>query len=85
MTPYYFLAIAFGGLSALLSVYAIWVRKDHAEFPGRLYVPIMLAGAAFAAATLTFVIIGGNKENKEKRDKAAATAGLAKSSRSAAG
>ncbi|MBK5230390.1 MAG: hypothetical protein JJE27_04370, partial [Thermoleophilia bacterium] len=53
MTPYYVLAIAFGGLSALLSVYAIWVRKDHAEFPGRLYVPILLAGAVFAAATLT--------------------------------
>jgi phosphotransferase system glucose/maltose/N-acetylglucosamine-specific IIC component len=76
MTPYYVLAVSFGGLSALLSVYAIWIRKEHSEFPGRLYVPIMLTGAVLAVATLTFVIIGGNKENKQKHLKQVENAAL---------
>lgn len=65
MTPYYITAVAFGGLSAVLSAYAIWGRKEHTRFPGSLSVPIVLAGFAFAVATLAFVVIGGGKEHKE--------------------
>jgi ABC-type spermidine/putrescine transport system permease subunit II len=76
MTPYYILAVCFGGLSALVSVYAVWIRKDQAGFPGALYVPIMLAGVVLAVATLTFVVIGGNKESDEKHAESSATAQL---------
>lgn len=76
MTTYYILAVSFGGLSALLSAYAIWGRKDRTGFPGALYLPIMLAGVVFAVATLTFVVIGGNEESKEKHDAASETAAL---------
>ncbi|MBI4896846.1 MAG: hypothetical protein HY827_00575 [Actinobacteria bacterium] len=76
MTPYYILAVSFGGLSTLVSAYAVWVRKDQTGFPGVLYVPIMLVGLAFAVATLTFVVIGGNKENDEQHANSAETAHL---------
>ncbi len=76
MTPYYILAASFGGLSTLVAAYAVWIRKDQTGFPGALYVPIMLAGVAFAIATLTFVVIGGNEENDQKHAEPAATAQL---------
>lgn len=77
MTPYYILAVSFGGLSTLVAAYAVWIRKDQTGFPGALYVPIMLAGVAFAVATLTFVVIGGNKESKEGDEKHAESAAAA--------
>ncbi|MGH2906091.1 MAG: hypothetical protein ACRDKI_04910 [Solirubrobacterales bacterium] len=66
-TPYYILAVTFGFSCALLSAYAIWIRKDKEDFPGKLYVPIMLIGAAFAVCTLAAVIHGGNEEVKERK------------------
>jgi hypothetical protein len=65
-TAYYILAVSFGAVCALVSIYAIWIRKDHDDFPGKLYVPMMVIGAIFAVATLTAVIHGGNEEVAER-------------------
>src|SRR4051812_24047839 len=70
-TAYYILAVSFGVIAALVSIYAIWIRKDHDDFPGKLYVPIMVIGAIFAVATLTAVIHGGNEEVAERKAEAA--------------
>jgi hypothetical protein len=71
-TAYYILAVSFGVCAALLSLYAILIRKDHDDFPGKLYVPIMLIGGVFAVATLTAVIHGGNEEVKHRKEEKAA-------------
>jgi hypothetical protein len=73
-TAYYILAVSFGVCATLISLYAILVRKDHGDFPGKLYVPIMLIGAVFAVATLTAVIHGGNEEVKHRKEEKAAKA-----------
>lgn len=71
-TAYYILAPTFGFSCALLSLYAIKFKKDDPDFPGKLYVPIMVLGAAFAVATLAAVIHGGNEEVKERNEEKAA-------------
>lgn len=73
-TTYYILAPVFGFSCALLSLYAIKFRNDDSDFPGKLYVPIMLVGALFAVSTLAAVIYGGNQEVKERKAEKAAEA-----------
>jgi hypothetical protein len=70
-TAYYILAVSFGVIAALVSIYAIWIRKDHDDFPGKLYVPMMVIGAIFAVATLGAVIHGGNEEVAHRKAEAA--------------
>ncbi|MFY9487805.1 MAG: hypothetical protein WAP35_03790 [Solirubrobacterales bacterium] len=71
MNAYYILACVFGGSAALISAYAIWVRKDQTDFPGKLYVPMILLALIFAVATFTTVWIGGEEHldhlEEEKR------------------
>jgi hypothetical protein len=73
-TAYYILAPTFGFSCALLSLYAIKFKKDDPEFPGKLYVPIMIIGALFAVSTLAAVIHGGNQEVKQRKAEKAAEA-----------
>ena len=73
-TAYYILAPTFGFSCALLSLYAIKFKKDDPEFPGKLYVPIMILGALFAVSTLAAVIHGGNQEVAHRKAEKAATA-----------
>lgn len=67
MVAYYILAVSFGLSCAAISAYAIWLRKGKTEdsFPGSLYVPIMIVGVVFAAATLAAAIVGSGNEGAE--------------------
>ncbi|MFY9264784.1 MAG: hypothetical protein WAO61_05095 [Solirubrobacterales bacterium] len=65
ISVYYILACVFGGSAALISAYAIWIRKDQNDFPGALYVPMILGALVLAVATFTTVWIGGEEHLDE--------------------
>lgn len=62
MTAYYFLAVGFGVLATVISVVGIWGPGKHANFPGKLSVPLMLLFFVMAVATLTALSIGASNE-----------------------
>ena len=69
-TAYYILAVSFGVIMALISLYAIKFRPDD-SFPGKFYGPLMILGIFFAIATLGAAIHGGNEEVDHRKAEAA--------------
>lgn len=69
-TAYYILAISFGVVMALISIYAIKFRPDD-SFPGKLYGPLIILAVFFSVATLAAVIHGGNEEVEHRKHEAA--------------
>ena len=50
MTAYYILAVGFGVLATIISVYGIWGPGKTDNFPGKLSVPLMLLFFVIAVA-----------------------------------
>ena len=60
-TPYYILAVGFGAIATLVSLYGL-KRAGDENFPGKLATPMMLVAALLGIATFTAVWRGGEKE-----------------------
>lgn len=68
--PYYFLAVGFGVLATIVSLYGLknaGKSDDKDGFPGKLSGPLMFFFAVIGIATVTAVWLGGNKEVKERK------------------
>lgn len=66
-TPYYILAVGFGVLATLVSVYGFAIKKGDPNFPGSLSGPIMIVAAIIGIATFGFVWKGGEEELDHKK------------------
>lgn len=68
MTAYYILAVGFGVLATIISVYGIWGPGKTENFPGKLSVPLMLLFFVIAVATLTALSIGASNEHDAEHE-----------------